>query len=302
MKRSGNTVFLFLLLTIPLWAQTEAGLAFLKLPVDARSAAMGEAATAAARDASAAYWNPALLAGNSSKSLVLMHNAYLADIAQEFVAFQFAAGKNNLAVSLNLINIPGIDIRGERPTEQPAGKTEAINLAAALSYARSVKNNWSVGLSLKYLYEKYYLEDAGGYAIDLGIVKSNLFNKPLTLGVTLQNLGKMSPLQNEATKLPLLLRGGLLYQTPFILFDKPVQTTFDVDYLVHDNQLRLHTGLQVSLLKNLDGRAGLLQDSDHLRYSLGFGLNYKQYQLSYAFSPYPYNLGYAHRFSLHWSF
>lgn len=296
------SIFLFFILIIPLWAQTEAGFAFLKLPVDARSAAMGEAATAYAQDASAVYWNPALLSGNDSKSLVLMHNAYLADIAQEFVAFQFLTGKNNMAVSLNLINIPGIEIRGERPTEEPAGKTEAINLAAAISYARPMKNNWAVGLSLKYLYEKYYLQDASGYAIDLGVSKTNLFNKPMTFGLTLQNLGKMKPLQTEATKLPLLLRTGLAYQTPVRLFNKPIETALDVDYLVNENKLRLHTGLEVPLFSSLHGRAGLLHDSDRLRYTLGFGLNYKQYQLHYAFSPYPYNLGYAHRFSLHWRF
>ncbi|MHB2153202.1 PorV/PorQ family protein [Calditrichota bacterium GD2] len=302
MLRTILTIFLTLGFVCNVFAGNDAGMAFLKLPVDARSAAMGEAAAALANDASAVYWNPALLARNESKSLVLMHNAYLADIAQEFAAFQFASGKHKMAVALNLMNIPGIEIRGNVPTEEPAGATEAINLAASFSYARALNNGWLVGLTAKYLYEKYYLEDATGWAFDVGLVKNQFLRPDLDLGVTLQNLGRMKPLNVESTTLPIIMRAGLLYHTPLIMNEKRMLVSFDAVYPVYEEQVNFNGGVEVPVLKALYLRSGLVFDWETLRYSGGFGLNYKNYRLNYAFSPYPYDLGNSHRFSLSWQF
>ncbi len=296
-------LFLFTLLTVTLgWAAGQTGMAFLKLPVDARSAAMGEAATAFASDATALYWNPALLAQNQTKSLVFMHSAYLADISQEFLAFQFATGKHKLAVGLNFMNIPGIEIRGTVPTEQPAGTTEALNLAATLGYARTIQNDWQIGLSLKYLYEKYYLSDAWGWAVDFGLFKRHFFYQNLDWGLTLQNLGKMGTLQVESTRLPLILRSGVLYHLPWQWKNQPLKMTVDFVYLISDEITHLKSGLEVPILRSLSGRLGMIYDWEDLRLTAGFGLKYKSYQFNYAYSPFPYDLGNAHRFSLSWWF
>ncbi len=304
MYRSILIFLLTIILSSMSFAGDEAGMAFLKLPVDARSAAMGEAATALTSDAAAVYWNPALLALSRSRSLVFMHNAYLADIAQEFAAFQLFKGKHNLALSLNLMNIPGIEIRGNKPSEQPAGTTEAINLAAGLSYARQIRGGWTFGLTAKYLYEKYYLQDATGWAVDFGVLKKGFLTSKLDWGLVLQNAGKMRKLNEESTRLPLILRSGIYYQTPWnlSLTSLPVSATFDFVYLISEEVTNLNAGLEVPVIQTFTLRSGLIYDWDNVRFSLGFGLNYRQYQLNYAFSPYPYNLGNSHRFSLSWWF
>ena len=70
-------ILLFIICTSLAFAQTGAtvGLSYLKIGVDARAAAMGEAYTSVTKDASATFWNPAGLAGSDKNSIVLMHNS-----------------------------------------------------------------------------------------------------------------------------------------------------------------------------------------------------------------------------------
>lgn len=278
------------------------GLTFLKLPVDARCAAMGEASTALSGDAAAAFNNPAALSANSERSFVLMHNAYLADITQEFAAFQFFTGKHSAALSLNIMDIPGIEIRGIRPTDQPEGKTDAINFAFGLSYAYHYSRQWAFGITTKYLFEKYYLASAAGWAFDLGLLHRNTFIEGLDWALAVQNLGRMQPLKNKRTPLPVNLRSGIRYALhPNWQKMQEIILAADAEYVFDEGTL-LHLGIELPLVHVFYLRAGTILLSDKTRLSVGFGVSYKNYRVNYAFSPYPYNLGNSHRFSLNWLF
>ncbi len=298
----GKIFILFTLAVGAVRAGDNTGMAFLKLPVDARSAAMGEVSTALSGDAAVAFRNPAALSVNSTRSFMLMHNAYLADIAQEFAAFQFANGKHSAALALNIMDIPGIEIRGSRPTSEAEGKTDAINFAFGASYAFRYNDVWAVGSTVKYLFEKYYLASASGWAIDLGILRRNAFFKKLDWGLAVQNLGRMNPLKNERTPLPVILRSGLQYHLNLDM--KGLQSMIavaDVEHIFNEGTLGKF-GLEVPLLHVIALRAGTILSSEKVRFSAGFGIRYKNYLINYAFSPYPYNLGNSHRFSLSWRF
>ena len=63
------------------------GFQFLKIPVDARSAAMGETTAANATDASALFWNPALAAQTEGRIQAgVGHTTYFADISLDYVS------------------------------------------------------------------------------------------------------------------------------------------------------------------------------------------------------------------------
>ncbi len=305
MKRLFNFIFtaLFLLVNVGLTRAQNAnnGFAFLKLPVDARSAALGESGTAYGADAGAMFFNPANLTMTRGNNLLFMHNAYLADITQEFAAFQFMSGKHNLALSLNMMTIPGIEIRGDRPTEQPAGTTEAVNFAFSIAYAQKLSNAWAVGINLKYLFEKYYLNDASGFAVDLGISRQNLFNKGIVWGMSVQNLGKMQKLRMEATPLPTLLRTGVALSLPIFASMQPIFLSSDVVYYFSEGA-RWTFGAEVPFNHVLTFRSGMILGGEKWRYTLGLGVSYGSYQINYAYAPFPFNLGNSHRFSLSWWF
>lgn len=273
----------------------ENGFAFLKVDVDGRAAGMAGAYTAISSDAGASFWNPAGLAAAQGKTFIIMHNVWLADISQEFAAVHFIKGKHNFAASVNLMTIPDIEIRGEKPSDQPDGKVDAINFSGALSYARTIANTWQVGLSVKYLFEKYYTSSAPGWAVDFGLQKRQII-KDLDWGLTVQNLGKMSKLSQIETPLPLMIRSGLGYRLPYILFDKKPLVAAELQY-IKDENIYFRFGAQVDVREYLSLRSGVILGGEDNHFTTGLSLKYAAYHLDYAFVPFQYDLGNSHRFS-----
>ena len=148
----------------------------------------------------------------------------------------------------------------------------------------------------KYLYEKYYLYSADGFALDLGIKKENLL-QDLSWGLVIQNLGKMSALREEATTLPLNLRTGVSYLLPFQLLENRPLIAADINYVL-DDVTTFNLGVEVPLVTYADIRLGYVLGRESQSITAGFGLNYGVFNIAYAFVPYSYDLGNSHRFSL----
>ena len=277
----------------------ETGLAFLKIGVDARAAGMGDAFTSMARDAAAAYWNPAGLAGTNSNSIVLTHNAWLNDINHEFLAVQMFSGKHNIALSLNMLFVSGIELRDDRATEQPYGETSAQNTALAAAYATTLFDEWQTGVQVKYLYEKYYLISADGFAFDLGVRNERLIEN-ISLAFAVQNIGGMAKLKNEATPLPVTVRTGASYRLPLQLLGSRPLVAADVS-LYAGGGTRVNLGLEYELYNLLTLRTGYVAGSETMDITAGIGINYQPLTVSYAFVPYRYDLGNTHRFTLCWT-
>jgi len=272
------------------------GLSYLKIGVDARAAAMGDAYTAVAEDASATFWNPAGLAGTDKNSVVLMHNSWLQDMNHEFASIQFVNGIHNIAVSLNMISVTGIELRDDTASEMPIGETHAINTYLGLAYATQIFADWQIGLQVKYLYEKYYFFSADGFAVDLGLKKENIL-PDISWGLVIQNLGKMSALKEESTQLPLLVRTGIDYLLPFQILENRPLIAADVAYVLDDIST-LNLGVEMPVMNYVDLRFGYVLGRESQSITAGFGLNYGIFNIAYAFVPYSYDLGNSHRFSL----
>jgi len=275
------------------------GLSFLKIDVDSRAAAMAGAYTAIASGAAASYGNRVEFASCSGRNVIFIHQIWIDDITHEYGAVQFASGKHNLAVSANLMLFPGIEIR-EQATEDPDGISDAVNFCAALSYAQNLNENWQAGISVKYISEKYYLEQASGWAVDAGIRRLNLIHK-VDWGFVIQNLGKMNALKEVETDLPLIVRSGLVYHLPFEVFAGGHLLSADLQY-VKDEQLYIRSGSQWNLTDYFNLRAGLNWYSDKIHFSTGMGFLYKSFNLDYAFIPLIDHLENSHQFSVGFSF
>jgi len=273
------------------------GMSFLKLPVDGRSAAMGGAGVALSTDASAIFYNPAGLAATDTNHLILTHQAGLLDIVQEFAAVRFALGTHHLAFSVNVFNVPGVEVRGEEPTTEPNGSTDMLNFYGSIAYARTIRNDWQLGLNLKYLYEKLYLNSASGWALDVGIRRTHLL-KNFHWGFVLRNLGSMSRLKDEATQLPLIVSTGLVYSIP--LHFSPLVAA-DYEY-IRDETSALRLGLEWPLLPALAIRMGTHMTSEQVNWTAGLGFHFQQVEVQYGFVSDAYSLGAAHRFTIGYVF
>ncbi len=271
------------------------GMAFLRVDVEGRAAGMGGAYTALAKNASGAFWNPAGVAAGSGNDLVLMHHVWISDIAQEYAAASFTRGKHHFSVAVNVFNIPGIEIRGELPTSDPNGVVDALNFYSAFGYARKI-SDWRVGIGVKYLYEKYFLHAASGWAVDLGVQKEHILPQ-LDWGVTIQNMGKMSPLDRVATQLPLLVRTGLAYTFGYQVLGGNPLASMDFEY-VREGLTAVRLGVEFPFLSMMAVRAGYYLGSEYGQWTAGLGMNIQSFRFDYALAPYPYDLGVSHTLSV----
>ncbi len=171
------------------------------------------------------------------------------------------------------------------------GEFTAQNLSIGLSLGYKMNENLSIGMTGKFLFEKIYIDNASGIALDLG----GLYVKDkLSLGLVLSNLGSMSDLKNQATKLPSAVRLGGSYN--FDLTGISSKLTVGVDgYKVFDGgKFHANTGAELLYKDFLALRVGYQSGYENKSISAGIGLKYKAFSLDYAFVPYKYSLGSSH--------
>jgi hypothetical protein len=141
---------------------------FTKIPVDPRSAAMGNSNMADAVDGSSLYWNPALSARLQQPSLMISHTSYVADINLGYLSYIHKVGDFAIGGSVHYLNSGDIK---ETTEFQPfgTGRTfSTLHLTAGLSAAHQVTDLFSYGITLKYLTERIEEIDYQTGAIDFG--------------------------------------------------------------------------------------------------------------------------------------
>ncbi len=274
------------------------GLSFLKIGVDARAIGMGEAYTAVANDASAVYWNPAGLLGTKRSNVLFNHNEWIQDIRGEFAAISFIRKTTAWGFHLRSFNIGDIEIR-EFPSTEPLEKTSAHYLSVGISYARRIHPRVDVGLSFKYLNEKIFVESASGIAADLGIV----YNPPypdFKVGFAIQNVGKMNNLKTAESKLPRLVRAGLMYQVPFKSEKMNVIFAGDIVKPIDEN-VHFNLGTEFVVWQQLALRVGYWIGYEARDISFGVGFLKSSIRLDYGMTPLNDNLGITHRFTINFN-
>lgn len=277
-------------------SRNTSGLSFLKLGVGGRAAGLGEAYTAVADEVFAAYWNPAGLANLKNAQLGFTHTEWIQDVTSEYFAFAFPLLKGSVALSLNSNHVSGIQ-RRIIPSDEPAGTVDANDLALGLSYGRGLSSVFTGGITVKYLYEKIYLDSASGFALDLGLLVQP-FQNPLKLAVVAQNIGSMGKLRNESIELPSTLRVGAAYFIELTAVAGGLLLTADgVKQFSNDSGLRGNFGLELQLKKIMAFRMGYQTGFDEKSLAGGLGFHFKNYHLNYGFTPFGADIGNTHRLS-----
>ena len=271
------------------------GLSFLKVGAGARAVGMGEAYSAVALDASATYWNPAGLAAQEKSEFAFTHNKWLQEINNEFAAVSFHIKSHAFGISVMTQNIGGIE-RRTGPSEEPIGEFNAHNVMAGISYARHISRNFAVGVTAKFLYEKIYVEESSGAAIDIG-VRYHTAVSGLTCAFVLQNFGFVSELKNESSKLPRMARVGAAYLLPREILQGQIIIATDVVQVFEGNS-HLNLGAEYLLSNMFAFRLGYQTGYEEKDIHLGLGFYFSRYRLNYAFVPFSFDLGNTHRFSI----
>jgi len=269
----------------------------LKIPLDARSAAMSEANVADAGQVSSWLLNPSNLYTRGSLTVALTHAQWIQDVQSEFLAAQIPISLGTIGVAVSTNSVPGIEVRD---IPGPAIGTFSARFATLqVGFAGEVVQSLSFGISGKYLYEKLYTDDATGFGADVGM----LYHTPipgLQAAVSVTNAGSLEQFRRERSDLPTFFRGGATYAFSLGDLAFSASAAFTNNLQVSENHLL--GSLETTYNNRVSVRLGYSSGYDSRGLTAGLGIRYEFLQFNYAFVPFSLGLGDAHLFSLGFQF
>ena len=162
---------------------------FLKIEVGAKAIAMGGAFVSQANDASALYWNPGGLSKLQNNGAMFTHTYWLADINHDFVGIVLKIGdQHTIGFSYTSLTMGDMKVRTEIYPEGTGELFTASNYSLGVSYGLNLTEDFSIGLTGKYVGENIWHMSASTIAFDFGLLYYTPI-KNLQLGVSVSNIG-----------------------------------------------------------------------------------------------------------------
>ncbi len=198
-------------------AQFGTGANYLKLGIGPRQMGMGAAFTGVGDDLYTIYWNPGGLGLVRRWEISAMYNKYFADMYYGALTgvkqFRILGSRKTTAgIGLFFHGMPEWDSTEGQVTE----KGSASNIMMIGSFGQRMDwltKNLSAGINAKIGYSKLASYDAFTLATDFGVMyRFDVWNKPLTVGFTAQNIGIQTAFITEKTSIPLGFRFGASYR------------------------------------------------------------------------------------------
>lgn len=272
------------------------GAQFLKIPAGARAAAMAGAVVGSTADASALFWNPAGIVNVTTGDLSASYTPWWATVKLSHAAVVFSAeGTGSFGLSLALLGMDEMEMTTELEPEGNGVMFDAQDLMLGLTYARRLTDQFSVGLTVKYINQRIWNETASGLAFDVG-TQYRIGLRDLTLAMSMQNFGpdlrydgrdlnvkydpespnpsnRLAParLTPEDYPLPLMFQVGLS-MTAITTDEFDLLAEVDVVH-PNDNRERINVGAELTILKVLALRGGYRFNYDAETATFGAGLN-----------------------------
>lgn len=182
-------IFLLLLVPVIAFGQGNAGAQFLKINGGTRGPALGGAYTALADGVQSVYYNPAGIALIQGVGMNVTHTAWLADMSHESVAASMTTPQGTFAVS-GIALLSGEILETTEMEPDGTGNTFTANsYAFGVSYARSLTNKFSGGVTLKLIQENLADVSASTWAFDVGALYRTGLQGNLQLGFAVRNFG-----------------------------------------------------------------------------------------------------------------
>jgi len=186
---------------IPNFGGERAGLSalsFLKNDVSPRSLGIAGASSSLSGDGYSVYQNPAAMFQLEGTAVTLTNNFLGAGINQSFISLIVPLKNKTTALAGSLNTLTTGEIL-ERTEFQPFGTGRIVygtNMALGMSYSQQLSDQFSLGLSLKYVYEN--LADFTNHTLttDIGFLY-RLDVRDLQFSVLLRNFGGSSSLSGS---------------------------------------------------------------------------------------------------------
>ncbi|MBN1481617.1 PorV/PorQ family protein [candidate division KSB1 bacterium] len=260
------------------------GGAFLRIPIGARPAGMGNAFVSIANDANSLYYNPGGLYQIENMTFAGMYSIMSMDRRHYQASFIYPH-KQIGTLGLMYIGYSVNKIDGRDESGNPTGDFSDNEMAVSLSYGKEVMSFLGIGASIKYINHSLASYSASGLCYDIGThfnlaVDHTIIDK-VSFGIGISNIGgtlKWDTNSGHEDEIPATLRYGAglnfgIGNTKFLAAIGETRTT--------DETAAINLGLETWIYDVLGLRIGL--NGDYV--NLGASLRYKKYQFDYALCP-----------------
>ncbi|OGU58381.1 MAG: hypothetical protein A2X64_03505 [Ignavibacteria bacterium GWF2_33_9] len=301
-----------------------AGAQFLRIPFGARGVGMGGAYSAVANDLSSVYWNPAGIADVKSIGAEFNYTQWFATYTHS-AAIAAMPISSDFTVAVNMVNFSSGDIlitTMDDPEGIIGAKYQVADMSMGITFAGYLTQEFSFGITAKYINNSIYNVSASGLAFDIGTMyNTNIYG--IKIAFSIENLGGETSYEGQGLRdmkkyqeedwtapldvsyvaypysYPLIFRAGIssdLYNVDdhkiigafdFATFsDVPEQFAFGAEYTYSD---------LISL------RGGYQFGQDQFGIAGGIGINYEgdgfAGKFDYSISP-TFDLGLVNRFTV----
>lgn len=299
-RRSGTAAAMLFLAAAVVQAQNPnlgtSGAQFLQIPVGARPAAMAGAYTAQASDASALFWNPAGIVHVPANDVLFAHTEWWATIRLNHAAFVHTLEDvGSFGASLTVLTMDKMEVTTELEPEGTGRFFDAQDLMIGATFARRLTEDFSAGVTVKYVSQRIWNETAGGFAFDVG-TQYRIGYRDLTIAMSMTNFGsdlrydgldlnrrydenpgqannRLTPARLAAEDYPLPLHFQVgLSMTALSVEEMDVVVAADVTH-PNDNDERINIGTELRFLEHLFLRGGYRFGYDTESLTLGAGVS-----------------------------
>jgi len=284
-----------------------AAAAFLKFSPSPRGTGMGEAYTAIAEDAYAAWWNPAGLGSVEGPELAATYNDSMEDVTNQYLSVAYPL-RYGSTLGLNLTRLSVAPFQGYDAQGVKTDAVEASDLAIGAAYGRAIMKDeierpvLNVGAGLKFISGKLDSATANTAALDLGAVyyirpahywMSKAPAQEFRVALALRNIGPGLKFDKESSPLPMSATlGGSWHAHP----GGSASLILSLDQTVaSDEKYYSALGAEYVAFQLLSLRAGYRTGQDigsGLRFGVGFKLSIAD--IDYSMSPFG-ELGAMHK-------
>ncbi len=241
---------------------------FLKLGAGARGVAMGESFVAVANDVSSLYWNPAGVVQFDEHQVIASHTEYIVDIKHDFLGIAYhLTGEDAVGVSFTSLHMDDMEITTET---QPLGTGRFFSfgdIAIGLTYARKMTDQFSFGVTVRYVEETLGVLKMRSVMVDLGTYYWTGLGST-RFAVVISNFGADAEPTGTATllsgteinefqsfSLPTIFKLGVAFE-PLETDDQRLTTSIQLNH-PNDNSEHFRVGLEYSWRNIFFLRAGV---------------------------------------------
>ncbi|GEM_PF-137286 len=182
------------------------GTSFLSIPSTARELALGANPVIAVTSTA----NPALTrVGGNGINLDFSYGQWLVGTSETTIGIAGRLFGGEMGLRIRYTGLNDLELRSDTPTDAPLAYFGAYGVAIGGNYARQLGVTTRLGVAVRIVNIQMYTASSNGIAVDLGGVQQ--IGKKLTVGLSLLNLGTMSPMADKSPQLPVRVLGGMAY-------------------------------------------------------------------------------------------